>query len=62
MKEVDFSSLELVDEFIVKRGEWKVEDGPLAAREIASQHHAASCHLMPELLLDSNQNRLVSTN
>jgi hypothetical protein len=32
--EYDFSSAELGKEFIVKRGEWKVEDGAHSAREI----------------------------
>jgi hypothetical protein len=42
----DFSNAELADEFVVKRGEWTVEDGALSAREIEAEHHAASCHLI----------------
>ncbi len=48
LREHDFSTTELGKEFIVKRGQWKVEDGALSAREIESEHHAGSCHLMQE--------------
>lgn len=42
----DFNQGRLGKEFVVKRGEWKVADGVLGAKEIEAEHHAASCHLM----------------
>jgi hypothetical protein len=46
LKSYDFSAGKLGKEFMVKRGKWKVEGGALSAKEIKSQHHAASCHLI----------------
>jgi hypothetical protein len=48
LKSYDFIGGELGKEFIVKRGEWKIEDGSLSAKEIKSQNHAASCHLIQQ--------------
>ncbi|PHR87693.1 MAG: hypothetical protein COA78_36980 [Blastopirellula sp.] len=48
LMEFDFSSNELGEKFIVKRGVWKVKDGVLSGNEIESEHHAASCHLIQE--------------